>query len=77
MRQPSDIAYLIIEKIEHERTILINRVTKGACASWEDYKFVVGKLQGLDQSCLLTRELLKELQTGKKESPYASEPELY
>ncbi len=49
----------ILEEIKDQKTLLINSLASGGPATYEDYKFMIGELKGLNEAEFYIRTLME------------------
>ena len=55
----------LVARLRERRKVYETRLSSGAIANLEEYKLVVGKLQGLDEALMATSQCYKELIAGR------------
>ena len=58
----------LLKKIQARRQIYEVRLAAGAIDKIEDYKLVVGKVQGLDEATIVIQNAYKELIAGSQKN---------
>jgi hypothetical protein len=61
----------LLKKIQERRHIYEVRLAAGAIEKIEDYKLVVGKVQGLDEAAVVIQNAYKELIAGSKKNEHS------
>lgn len=58
-----DLEDFLLKQYKERIEVLSDTVTKGNCASYEEYKYLCGQIRGLEAACFVIKDLQPTTET--------------